>query len=1366
MGIKNTKTGFYGFTIDTTGNLSDSNGDTNKCIFALTYPLQASDVNLTISRGHEDWAAQMGDGSIIPIRDPEILFVNKDNSIVLFTMDKKYPANSPCFLMYRSDTASWGITARSDVRPFEMNSICGYFAFTIDDNTGANLEYGYTKTLQATIPFPNQSTDVVFTISNDPNHWGVRMGDGSIITLRNATVMFTNRDNAVIRFTMDTAYPSNSPGVLVYRSDKAVLNVEPQSGEAAFIPVTDIIGLPDNIVTNVPFVLEEMTVLPYNATVQSTVWEVVSGNAVIENNKLIATSTGVVVLKCTIPKALGPDKSYFKNFNVRAVENEIQIISQPVPNINLTLNKAGDILAVNATSTTTKIMQYQWYRNSTKSTENGTELTGETSSSFNVPYNRIGHFYYYCKVSAAGARDVFSDICDVYVSAELGSIFISNAPEKLYIDSTYKLEIGKDAAAADLPKVVWNSSNSYVASINKDTGVISVINEGSVTFTATTIDGKLSASCTVVVPRYVSVTNVSGISTTIDTDTNILLNGIVEPSDASVKTIEWSILDARGTGAYINNGYLRARVAGTCLIRATVRKGISPSQDYTRDFWIDVKTKFVPVEGVTLQIDSTIIAKEVILLTANVTPENATYRNVSYSIADAGTTGARLNGDLLSTTGAGTLKIKATIVKGISETVNYERTFTINVGSEWISVESITNMPENFDPVDEPLNLTGTVYPSNATMKNIIYKIKSAPAAARVSLNLQNQLVIDYENVTWWNRNPSPTPPDYFDQWLKNINDPIVVEMTVVDGVRRGVNFVATASITIVPPASPDIFVAVEGIRMNLPSIIRAKRPIPMLCFGTDPFNATGQSIEVSPIRPNDPEFKGGLCTAFRPRTESQNYWETNYNIEFNPDYDWNMDCYYLYNYEDGVTKFVFAVPNGIEKVTPETNSTWEHSYYVTFLPEYMEVANIVNIPETVYVNGTDNSYVLDPKCHTNKVIGNRQSNTYDEEVPSYTDVRWSLIDSGGTTGTSITNDGTLTIGNEDVGKKIKIRAEVPQGKHEAYEWYKDAKENDPEKIVFQAESYYQDFEITIAEDPNKTKATDDDPLAKVKLASGETVIIKWMSQLSRLCNHRVANSNINIAGKVFKKSDITEVEFWKADTGLTVPTSLRSFGCNFINLVKVNRIPNVTGDRCLMEFLEGCTKFNQALTIPAGVTGEECLHGFLKNCTAFNSAVTIPAGVTGKGAMKRFLSGCTKFNQAITIPASLTGEQCLMRFLEYCSTFNQALTIPAGVTGARCLDHFLFRCISFNKALTLPNALAGTANMRGFMRDTWNMISTITVSAAAAEGMEINGLTFGCFERSKTTFSTGITIAGDGATKFKEKCPNSTDTLPIRKFK
>ena len=103
---------------------------------------------------------------------------------------------------------------------------------------------------------------------------------------------------------------------------------------------------------------------------------------------------------------------------------------------------------------------------------------------------------------------------------------------------------------------------------------------------------------------FVPVTNITGIPETADAGTPLELDGTVFPSDATNRTITWSVKDAGTTGAAIGQtityvyvdselyplyrDILNTTNPGTAVITATVTDGLGEGTDFTKDFTITV----------------------------------------------------------------------------------------------------------------------------------------------------------------------------------------------------------------------------------------------------------------------------------------------------------------------------------------------------------------------------------------------------------------------------------------------------------------------------------------------------------------------------------------------------------------------------------------------------------------------------------------------------------------------------------------------------------------------------------------------------------------------------------------------------------
>ncbi len=89
--------------------------------------------------------------------------------------------------------------------------------------------------------------------------------------------------------------------------------------------------------------------------------------------------------------------------------------------------------------------------------------------------------------------------------------------------------------------------------------------------------------------NYVAVTNITGVPTAGKVGTTLTLAGTAAPSNASQKTITWSIVSKGSTGAKLNGKKLTFTNAGTVKVRATIKDGVAKGTDYKKDFTIRVK---------------------------------------------------------------------------------------------------------------------------------------------------------------------------------------------------------------------------------------------------------------------------------------------------------------------------------------------------------------------------------------------------------------------------------------------------------------------------------------------------------------------------------------------------------------------------------------------------------------------------------------------------------------------------------------------------------------------------------------------------------------------------------------------------------
>ena len=230
-----------------------------------------------------------------------------------------------------------------------------------------------------------------------------------------------------------------------------------------------------------------------------------------------------------------------------------------------------------------------------------------------------------------------------------------------------------------------------------------------------------------IVVRYdegiVPVTNITGVPSSATAGTPLVLTGTVVPASATNDTIVWSVNNAGTTGATIAGNTLSTTGAGTVIVTATIANGTANGA-YTKDFSITVNASFIPVTNIT-GIPTSATAGTSLVLNGTVAPANATNKAITWSVNNAGTTGATITGNTLLTTGAGTVIVTATIANGTANGA-YTKDFTINVTAApvntFVPVTDVA-LASSSMTAGTPMNLSGTVTPADATNKSIVWSV-------------------------------------------------------------------------------------------------------------------------------------------------------------------------------------------------------------------------------------------------------------------------------------------------------------------------------------------------------------------------------------------------------------------------------------------------------------------------------------------------------------------------------------------------------------------------------------------------------------------------------------------------------------------
>lgn len=1347
MAFMDIPTGFTGFTVDVfDGSVSDSEGDVTKVLFAITFQERLSDVQFSITNGSDHWSAMTPTGEYIALRNPRVVNVNclkvptdtggyryvSDAAAVIFDMDEKYPSNSLMTLCARNTAATYNITPVENPRPFSQNTLTGSIGFTSNEYGGGTNDEGEVERIVFNISFSNRRNEVEFEISEDDDSWAAMMGDGSTICLRNPHVLFQNRDGATIVFQMyDPAqkdlplaeqwcgYPSNSPGILVRRKEEARWTISEIDEDHPFIPVQNIV-FPDYIPVGERINLHsQVVVYPMNATIRSIEWSVRSASATeaqVSNGWITTVNPGKITLTARIPNGLGIGTDFFQDVDIFVIENWITINEHPHLANAIIAGRITEELAVLA-QTEFGDITYQWYRSNDNSNESGTAIANANGPIYKIPKHLVpGNYYYFCEIRKTNFPSVRTKVAYVRVRDDLRSLSIYPGAVTIPPGAQQQFAVDRNPTTSDeaLP-THWFTSDSGIISIDEN-GLATSHNPGTVTITARV--GTVETSV-LIRATYVAVDSIQfDMPKTLETGKSYNLPTVVTPSDASFRDITWEVTNGGTTGAIINNGVLSVSNVGKLTIRGTIVNGLNPTTNFSQEFSLEVEKAYVPVTDISLNtLNKPPRVGEVVALRGTVIPASATAQYISWSIASAGSTRARLvSGNLLSVEAPGNVIITATVVNGLSAKSNFQKNYTIEFKSAFVPVTAIDGIPAEIDYFEGEYGflLEPTVVPANADNKKISFRISPDDDSGLQPSFKGNRLFFDPNGMTH--------------------EDTISIRIIigVKNGLADGVDYLNEAAIYIAPPASPDVFVPIQEARWELPTNLRAYRPILIDKTSIVPYDASRKNKIWSISREGD--IEGSSAIMFLPTKENHQDLLDN-GVLFTDEYDWEFKGNYIYPMSGGKLRVTLTVMDGLE-----IGTNFSERKVLNIKDPFIPVLNITNIPSSVT---TGTKVYLSPEIDTGDGM-NEQTAMWDDRVPSYSDIRFEILK--GKDLATVNQNGDL---NVTKAGDITLLLTVDSGRQEEFTWHGD---------VFDKVDYTKKF-IIRASAPSLAEKFAKNRIITLTLANKKTVGVYTRADYEKLRAIRPADSTLTIGQTTFARKDVVAITFESAFKY----TDLSNFGRNMVNLTKINKIPDSAKN--LRNFLMGCSRFNQLLTIPKNVNGERCLEGFLRDCVNFNQPVTIPT-VNGTKCLESFLRGCVKFNRTIKLPAEIRGNYAMYSFLQGCTAFNSPITLPKKISGTRCMENVLRDCVNFNQQITLPEDISGHYNFAAFMFNCKAFTKPVIVPTEAfGEHVMNDVITMATFYRDSALANAGTNIFGPGAAKFQETVGNqgSAEFLPLR---
>jgi formylglycine-generating enzyme required for sulfatase activity len=242
---------------------------------------------------------------------------------------------------------------------------------------------------------------------------------------------------------------------------------------------------------------------------------------------------------------------------------------------------------------------------------------------------------------------------------------------------------------------------------------------------------------------------------------------------------EWHIY----AEAYSPGNALTGTGSATVTVRAGMNQARVPMQ---------VVEAFVAVSNIT-GVPTVGTAGENLTLNGTVTPTNATSQTIVWSVKTPGGTGAGISGNSLSTTGAGTVVVTATIANGLAAGTDYTQDFNILINAIFVAVTGITGVPTS-GTVGTPIPLSGTVAPTNAN-QTIVWSIKTdGGTGTSISEDILSAANAGTVLVTATIANGTAAGTDYTQDFSITINSSPVQMTRPISGVNVPFRYVPAGS--------------------------------------------------------------------------------------------------------------------------------------------------------------------------------------------------------------------------------------------------------------------------------------------------------------------------------------------------------------------------------------------------------------------------------------------------------------------------------------------------------------------------------------------------------------------------------------------
>ena len=501
------------------------------------------------------------------------------------------------------------------------------------------------------------------------------------------TVSWTTSDKTVATVT--------SKGVVTgKKAGKATITCTGAGGVSASCVVTVVnpvtgITLSDSSITVAATKTHQLTatVSPNNATDKSVTWTSSNNEvATVSDNGLV---TGVAGGKCTI--------TVTSNSGGKVASCTVSV-TQSVTGIRF--ENARETMYETETRTLVPIITPATATNAAVTWTTSDAAVANVSAAGIVTARSAGTAIITATTKDGGYTD--SVTITVTKMVAVTGIYIPYNNIALVAGNTYTVSATVYPSNASNKNIIWSSNDTSVAAVFNG-GEVSANGAGTAVITATTVDGGYSYRCTITVTQGVEGIKLSKTKLNIPVGSSKTLTATFIPANATNKQVTWYCADPT-IATVSNKGIVTGKKPGTTTVTVMTEEG-----SFSADCTIVVYT---PEDGIKINSDKVTLGKGAkTLLTATVTPENATNKGVKWSSSDASIASVNDSGQVAG------LKVGSAVITATTSDGKYKDTCLIEVVQ--LATEVILDFTNLQMDVGKTKTLSASLRPITITNKKV-----------------------------------------------------------------------------------------------------------------------------------------------------------------------------------------------------------------------------------------------------------------------------------------------------------------------------------------------------------------------------------------------------------------------------------------------------------------------------------------------------------------------------------------------------------------------------------------------------------------------------------------------------------------------